>query len=95
MSDIRATSTIFTTLGLGAAVRAERRAFGLTQAGLAAAAGVPRQRISEIERGENVTALMLLRVLGALGKGLEIVDVRPNAGAWRSLFEGEDDAEDA
>jgi transcriptional regulator with XRE-family HTH domain len=78
---MESTSIFFTTVGLGAAVRAERRALGLTQADLAAAAGVPRQRISEIERGENVTALMLLRVLGPLGKGLQIVDIRQNARA--------------
>ncbi|MBS3895792.1 MAG: helix-turn-helix transcriptional regulator, partial [Silanimonas sp.] len=40
---------------MGEALRAERAALGMTQAKLAAAAGVPRQRISEIERGENVT----------------------------------------
>ena len=87
MSVIRKPLKFFTTLGLGAAVRAERRAFGLTQAGLAAAAGVRRQRISEIERGENVTVLLLLRVLGALGMGLQIVTIKPNPEDWRALFE--------
>ncbi|MBS3895422.1 helix-turn-helix transcriptional regulator, partial [Silanimonas sp.] len=46
---------IFNTKAMGEALRAERAALGMTQAKLAAAAGVPRQRISEIERGENVT----------------------------------------
>lgn len=90
---INQASPFFNTKGLGRSLRAERRAFGLTQEGLAAAAGVPRQRISEIERGENVTALMLLRVLGALGKGLQIVAVQPDATAWRSLFEGDGDGD--
>ena len=76
---------------LGRAVRAERKAFGLTQAGLAAAAGVPRQRISEIERGEDVTAFMLLRVLGALGKGIQIADITTSAEALHSLFTDEVD----
>jgi len=83
---------IFNTKAMGEALRAERAALGMTQAKLAAAAGVPRQRISEIERGENVTALLLLRVLAAMGKGLRIVDVRPTAGDLRSLFEEDQDA---
>lgn len=86
---------LFNTQALGAAVRAERRARGLTQALLAARAGVARQRVSEIERGENVTALVLFRVLAAMGKGLAVVDVRPEAGALRALFEEDGHAEDA
>ncbi len=78
---------IFSTKALGEALRAERRAQRMTQATLAAAAGLPRQRISEIERGENVTAILLLKVLASMGKGLQIVDVRPDADDLRSLFE--------
>lgn len=83
---------IFNTKAMGESLRAERAALGLTQAKLAGAAGVPRQRISEIERGENVTALLLIRVLAAMGKGLRIVDVRPTASEIRSLFEEHQDA---
>jgi len=80
-------SGIFNTKDLGEALRSERLARGLSQAQLAQAAGLPRQRISEIERGENTTILLMLRALGALGKGLKIVDIRPEAGEFASLFE--------
>lgn len=82
---------IFSTRELGQALREERLAMRMKQSDLAAKAGVTRQRISEIERGENVTALVLLRALAAMGKGLQIVDVRPQPGALTALFEDGDD----
>ncbi len=86
---------IFNTQELGQALREERLAMRMTQSDLAAKAGVTRQRISEIERGENVTALVLLRALAAMGKGLQFTDVRPQPGALTALFEDGDDVEAA
>ena len=44
----------------GAAIRATRQARGLTQAGLARAAGVPQSSISELESGKRQPSLPLL-----------------------------------
>ncbi len=59
---------------LGAALRAKRRAAGLTQADLAQRAGCRRQTIVAIEAGHSVQSLALIAVLTALEQGLLIVD---------------------
>lgn len=52
---------------LGQAIRAHRKALGLTQEALADAAGVDRAHMGKIERGErNVTLLNLLRIAAAV-----------------------------
>ena len=57
---------------LGRAIRAERKALGLTQGDLAAASGVSLRFLSELERGRSTAGIgRVLRVLGMLG--LEVV----------------------
>jgi transcriptional regulator with XRE-family HTH domain len=52
---------------LGEAVRAARKARGLSQEALADAAGIDRSHMGKIERGErNVTLLNVLRIAAAL-----------------------------
>lgn len=53
---------------LGAAVRAARKARGMSQEALADAAGIDRSHMGKIERGErNVTLLNVARIASALG----------------------------
>jgi len=53
---------------LGAAIRAERTARGLSQEALADAAKIDRSHMGKIERGErNVTILNIARIAAALG----------------------------
>ncbi len=66
---------------LGAALRAKRRAAGLTQADLAQRAGCRRQTIVAIEAGHSVQSDVLLAVVVALGQGLLLID----AGAGQVL----------
>ncbi len=52
---------------LGAAVRARRKALGLSQEALADAAGIDRAHMGKIERGErNVTFLNIVRIAVAM-----------------------------
>ena len=58
---------------LGVALRAERKALGLTQADLALAAGVGLRFVVELEAGKPTLQLMrVLRVIDALGGTLEL-----------------------
>lgn len=53
---------------LGEAVRAARKARGMSQETLADAAGIDRSHMGKIERGErNVTLLNLTRIAKAMG----------------------------
>ncbi|GLO06408.1 transcriptional regulator [Pseudomonas putida] len=53
---------------LGAAIRARRKALGLSQEALADEASVDRSHMGKIERGErNVTFLNIVRISTALG----------------------------
>jgi len=62
---------------LGQAVRARRKTAGLTQAELAAIAGVGNRFVSELERGKPTAEFnKVLQVLRVLGFDLQIV-VRP------------------
>ena len=55
-------------VGLGAAIRAERQAQGLSQEALAEIAGIDRSYMGGIERGEHNLAIMnLLKIADALG----------------------------
>lgn len=52
---------------LGEAIRAQRKALGLTQEALADAAQIDRAHMGKIERGErNVTFLNVLRIATAM-----------------------------
>ena len=54
-------------LRLGEAVRAARKARGISQEALADAAGMDRSHMGKIERGErNVTLLNVLKIAAAL-----------------------------
>ena len=56
-------------LKLGQAIRAERKAAGLSQEALADAAGIDRSHMGKIERGErNVTLLNVTKIAEALEK---------------------------
>jgi y4mF family transcriptional regulator len=58
---------------LGVALRAERKALGLTQADLALAAGVGLRFVVELEAGKPTLQLLrVLRVIDALGGTLEL-----------------------
>lgn len=52
---------------LGEAVRARRKALGMSQEALADAAGIDRSHMGKIERGErNITFLNIARVAAAM-----------------------------
>jgi transcriptional regulator with XRE-family HTH domain len=56
-------------VGLGAALRTERKAQGLSQEALADKAGIDRSYMGGIERGEhNIAIINLLKIANALGK---------------------------
>jgi y4mF family transcriptional regulator len=58
---------------LSSALRARRLALGMTQADLAASAGVSRQWLNELERGKATASLdLVLAVLEALGLVLHV-----------------------
>lgn len=62
--------------GIGAAIRAARKAQGLTWYALAQRAGVPNQAtIRDIEQGKDVKVSNLRAVAAALGLELELVPV--------------------
>ena len=64
---------------LGEAVRAARKAKGLSQEALADVSGIDRSHMGKIERGErNVTLMNLLRIAKALGRRAS--DVLKDAG---------------
>ena len=65
-------------LEIGQRVRDARKALGLRQDELALAAGVSTRLIHEIERGKPTSRFDgLVRVLGALGLTLEVVERTP------------------
>ena len=61
-------------VSLGAAIRAERKAKGLSQEALAELAGIDRSYIGGIERGEHNLAIMnLLKIADAMN--IRVVDL--------------------
>ena len=72
---------------LGQAFKAERLALGQTQQTLATATGYRRQTIVDLEAGRNVSLQTLFAALAALGKGLSIVDSRPELDQLQSLLD--------
>ena len=81
----------FSSLGLGRALRAERRALGLPQQAVADATGYRRQTIVDLEAGRNVSLQTLFAALGALGKGLRLVDARPDPDRLSALLDPPDE----
>lgn len=70
--------TVRTTTELGFAIRNARRSRGWTQAVLADAAGISRQTLINLERGNPHGEIgVAFRVLAALGLAADIVDVQP------------------
>ena len=66
-------SAIHSAADLGAALRAQRKALGLTQADLALAAGVGLRFVVELEAGKPTVQLMrALQVIEALGGTLQL-----------------------
>ncbi|MEU8232259.1 helix-turn-helix domain-containing protein [Actinoplanes sp. NPDC048967] len=66
---------------LGLAVRQGRQDRGQTQAELAAAAGVSRRWLSDLEAGKATAEFgLILRTLDALGIGLDALPVEPAPG---------------
>jgi HTH-type transcriptional regulator/antitoxin HipB len=67
-------AAIHSVADLGAALRAKRKALGLTQADLALAAGVGLRFVVELEAGKPTVLLMrVLRVIAALGGTLQLI----------------------
>ncbi len=76
---------------LGQAVRELRRNQNMTQAELAAAAGVPRGRISEIESaGRGTSVATVLEVLSVLGYEVDLCPAPPTGdlAAYAESFAG-------
>ncbi len=72
-------TAIHSTAELGAIIRTERKALGLTQDDLAAAGGLSLRFISELERGRATAGIgRVLHVLKMLG--LEVVLESPRDG---------------
>ncbi|WP_458128631.1 helix-turn-helix transcriptional regulator [Pseudomonas sp. Z2-11] len=62
------------TTRLGVQIRQRRSNRGLTQANLAALAGIPRQKVIAIEKGDmSVSMAAYARVLGALDCELAVI----------------------
>lgn len=76
---------------LGLAFKAERSALGKTQLQVAQAAGYRRQTIVDLEAGKNVSIRTMFAALAAIGKGLSIVDTRPELGDLQSLLDQPDE----
>ena len=76
---------------LGQALRAERKALGRSQNDLALSADCRRQTILDLEAGKNVSLNTLMATLAALGKGLAIIDARPDIDQISSLLDPADE----
>jgi transcriptional regulator with XRE-family HTH domain len=76
---------------LGQAIKSDRIALGRTQQDLATATGYRRQTIVDMEAGKNVSIQTLFAALAALGKGLRIVNTRPDLDQLPSLLDAPDE----
>jgi transcriptional regulator with XRE-family HTH domain len=75
----------------GRAFRAERKAQGKSQAAIAAMIGARRQTIVALEAGRNVGLYTVFAALAALGKGLLILDARPEMDRLEEYFGDDED----
>jgi transcriptional regulator with XRE-family HTH domain len=69
------TTSLHSPVALGQLIRQKRKLAGLSQETLAAAAGVGRRVVADLEDGANVSTHVLLPVLSRLG-----IDLVPNDG---------------
>lgn len=81
---------IFDPRSLGKDVRATRKALGFTQQRLAQYALVRRETIIQLESGQNVGVYTLMKALLSMGKGLVIVDVRPEGDQILAMLDDDD-----
>ncbi len=81
--------SVQTELQLGSALRSHRRAQGMTQADVAARAGVSRSFVVDLENGKRTGAELgrVLSVLRALGLGLRVEELPAVAGFDQALAE--------
>lgn len=82
----------FSPKELGQAVRVERKALGHTQQWVADKCKIRTATVSAVENGQNVEIFTVMRILTALGKGLQIVDrhITLDLVTAARLFEDED-----
>ncbi|MDR2219479.1 MAG: helix-turn-helix domain-containing protein [Methylobacillus sp.] len=86
------TDKIYLLSELGSALKAQRKAAGLSKTKLAQHAGKVREVIYRLESGEDVTVSSLLAVLGALGLTLQISkDGMPTMQEVAARFAQDDD----
>ena len=78
--------SLMTASELGLAIRTTRQSLGKTQSELAKQIACRRQTIGDLEAGRNVEIYTLMNVLAALGKGLKVVDIRPELEDLESMF---------
>ena len=71
------TRFISTSRELGAALRAERKARGLTLQQVADKVSLRRQTVAALESGENASLHTVMAVLAVLGMGLHVIDRLP------------------
>jgi transcriptional regulator with XRE-family HTH domain len=81
-------------LELGERVRSARRAAHLTQVDLCGRAGIARDTLSRLERGETVDTSTLARVLSAMGMRINVEKTQLRAADMRRKYAHvHDDAE--
>ena len=73
-------------LELGERLRSARQEARLTQADLSKRAGIARDTLSRLERGEPVDTSTLMRVLTALGYRMELQRTRLRAADMRRKY---------
>lgn len=80
---------------LGAQLRQQREALGLSKSQLADKAGKVREVIYRLEAGQDTTVSSLLAVLGALGLALRLERAGlPSAGDVSRRFQQDDEDDD-
>ena len=83
MSDINPSRQL---LELGERVRSARRAAPLTQVDLCGRAGIARDTLSRLERGETVDSSTLVRVLSAMGMRINVEKTQLRAADMRRKY---------
>ena len=78
--------TITTATEFGQTIRANRKAIGMTLQGLAVRIGCRRQTLADLETGKNVCMHTAFAALNMLGKGVLIVDKRPELDRLQEIF---------
>ena len=86
MSDMADTIRPHGLADLGEQIRTARRAANLTQADLIKRAGISRDTLSRLERGEPVDTPTLLKVLQALNLRLELHRTQLRAADMRRKY---------